>query len=64
MRTYVSFILCALFSLAVRPAEVATNSPAISLTKEGAQIRIAFTGTLQSADSVTGSWTDITNAAK
>ena len=63
MRTYVGFIFCALFCFAGRSAELATNSPAISLTKEGTQIRIAFTGTLQSADAVTGSWTDITNAA-
>ena len=63
MQTYVGFILCALFSFSIRSAELATDFPAISLTKEGAQIRIAFTGTLQSADALTGGWTDITNAA-
>ena len=63
MRTYVVFIIWALFCFEVRSTGLATNSPVILLTKEGAQIRIAFTGTLQSADSVTGSWTDITNAA-
>ena len=54
MRTYFSFILCVLFCFSV-------EGSTISLTNEAAQIRISFTGTLQSAVSVTGTWTDITN---
>src|SRR5688500_11551549 len=54
MRTYYSFILCVLFCFSV-------EGSTISLTNEAAQIRISFTGTLQSAVSVTGTWTDITN---
>ncbi|HEX7861688.1 MAG TPA: hypothetical protein VF773_15230 [Verrucomicrobiae bacterium] len=42
--------------------EAATNGPSIGLSRISGQPQISFTGTLQVADSVTGAWTDLTNA--
>ncbi|MBI2948022.1 MAG: DNRLRE domain-containing protein [Verrucomicrobia bacterium] len=39
-----------------------TQVPTISLTRTAAGLNVTFTGTLQSADSVTGPWTDVANA--
>jgi len=44
-------------------ATTSTNTPAIAITREAAGVRIEFTGTLQAANSVTGTWADLTNAA-
>ena len=42
---------------------IATNAPLISLAREGGQVRIAYTGTLQWTANLGGSWTDLTNAS-
>ena len=38
-------------------------APAISITRSGANLSIAFTGTLQSSSSVTGGWADEVGAS-
>ncbi|HOW68773.1 MAG TPA: hypothetical protein P5186_23630 [Candidatus Paceibacterota bacterium] len=38
-------------------------TPTISIERSGANVVITFTGTLQSADSVTGPWTDVPGAS-
>src|SRR5436190_7507349 len=37
-------------------------APAITIAREGGQVTITFTGTLQSANTVSGPWTVISNA--
>ena len=49
--------------LAENQKENAVGKPAISITREGTGLKIAFTGTLQSAAAVTGPWTDVSEAA-
>ena len=42
---------------------LATSEPSISVTRQGAQLNIAYAGTLQSAEAVDGVWNDVTNVA-
>lgn len=38
-------------------------SPTVAIVREGAVVKVGYTGTLQSAAAVTGPWLDVTNAA-
>jgi hypothetical protein len=57
--------LCVLFQfstpLGAAESLVATNGPTISLMKEGAQVRIAYTGILQWSSALGSGWSDLTN---
>ena len=64
---FLRFTVCAILSASVSgfASELfaATNAPLISLTREGAQVRINYTGTLQFATTLGGPWSDLTNAS-
>src|SRR6187402_2445229 len=44
-------------------ADAPLGPPTINIQREASEIRIAFTGTLQSAGTVTGPWLDLTNVS-
>lgn len=50
------------FQFQVLPVKPSAAKPTISLAQSGAQLSITFTGALQSADSITGPWADVSNA--
>ncbi|HKX60620.1 MAG TPA: hypothetical protein VJS65_02235, partial [Verrucomicrobiae bacterium] len=54
--------LCLLAS-PLSAADAPLGQPIINIHRETSQIRIAFTGTLQSASTVTGPWLDLTNVS-
>lgn len=39
-----------------------TTKPTLGIARAGGQLTVTFTGTLQSADAITGPWADVTNA--
>lgn len=40
-----------------------TNAPSIAIQRAGSQLRLVFTGTLQTTSSLSGPWSDLTGAA-
>jgi len=52
-----------LLALPLSAADVPLGQPTINIQREASEIRIAFTGTLQSAGAVTGPWLDLTNVS-
>lgn len=39
-----------------------TTAPTLSISRDGANVRVTWTGTLQAADAITGPWSDVTGS--
>ncbi len=52
----------ALLATGTSPLDLQAAIPAITVIRQGADLKITFTGTLQSADAITGPWIDVGGA--
>lgn len=50
------------YQFQVLPVKPSAAKPTVTVARDAAQLKITFTGTLQSADSVTGPWADVAKA--